>query len=1385
MRTTIAAVTVGVVVMIAVKADALHRQTPFEMSISRKSANLSLATDDSERPFCQGQAARYISFHSSSDLKGNGSVGTNIFLQDNDPAAPRTLYQVTNCAVGTSMDASTDANGSTVVFDSNSDLKTTPAVGCQVQLPAREIYTASRTPSSGWQYTLLTTCALPNGTMVPCPADSINPKVDANGNKIAFESLADVRGNGSTGSNIYMFRPGHGPGKQPPFCDFISNPPCSNIMQVTPPIAGPNGQPPLSRNPQFNLLITHIIFESNASFDHGGSNGFFQIWLWPISQPEENVLPIRLTNGNADSIKPSMSQDARLVVFQSKANLAGTANNGSWQIFLLDRDTGQFRQLTNGAGDSTDASMGGGGRFITFVSTADLLQTGVGTGGPHLFLYDLIQDTLYQVTNSATGSSGHPVSTADTIFFFDSSEDPMHQGFLGRQVYALNVFQQVPLRALGPAKFNLQPGQGNLNGSGGSSVRLLTEATLNGNPSTSYIVAPIGNKVSGAGVLNLNVIGRNFDGEGAVTVSSMIVPPIPVPSFGAICLTQTSSGRGTIDCDGGRSNINVHIYQDHNTHIPLPDADPNCLLGCVEGVSCPSHSFVGPDGGPCPRCTKGVCAEGPLVGQSCDFDTQCPGKQAVYDPTTGAVLVPGACTTPANGATCDADVTSPTCCISGPNKGRGCSVDAECPATCMGGTCDSGDEQGNNCTDDHDCDPNNQCQNGRVGVCEGPPVVDFSGTFGPGDMVLTIPVTARISTGIGKDQVYCTADDTYALSGIGMDSQLVLTTGTVESVVADVDNKAGQSIGGSEIGSPFSCDNWSNKDLSGARLVGALTYLNVPVIPKQLDTILTFRLQDDPGAPCPSGTCPAPCSDNSGCDDGNPCNGIEFCNNGNCAPGVPVSCSDGNDCNGLERCAVINGQAVCQPGAGQACDDNNPCTTDSCDTAFGCIHTPVRDGLVCDDHSLCTVNDQCVSGQCTGTVTDFARNCNDGNACNGIETCDPTTGNTCLPGTPLVCTPDNNPCTTDTCDPVLGCNFPNTLPCNDNNACTGPDVCTDGTCVGPLTAAAAACNLGDGNPCNGIEHCDAASGACVSTVPNCDDLNPCTDDSCDPAAPNASEPCVHVNNNAGCNDGNACTTGDVCAAGRCAGTLSAAASACNLGDGNVCDGIEQCNTTTGACDAVPLNCDDGNPCTADSCDALVGCMHVVLTGVCNDGNACTVGDECVNGACLGAPTATAQGCDDHNVCDGIETCDATSGACVPGTPLNCDDGDACTTDTCDPVNGCVHQGGPGLTAALCQIDNLVVMIKTRPFGSIRGRKLPQLITKLVFQARTKVQLAGSVSDPKALKLLSASDKKLLQFMTRVTKASGNDRIPDAMFHALTSRALDARTSIKDYMTSLR
>ncbi|MBX3250368.1 MAG: hypothetical protein KF901_24550, partial [Myxococcales bacterium] len=133
-------------------------------------------------------------------------------------------------------------------------------------------------------------------------------------------------------------------------------------------------------------------------------------------------------------------------------------------------------------------------------------------------------------------------------------------------------------------------------------------------------------------------------------------------------------------------------------------------------------------------------------------------------------------------------------------------------------------------------------------------------------------------------------------------------------------------------------------------------------------------------------------------------------------------------------------------------------------------------------------------------------------------------------------------------------------------------------------------------------------------------------------------------------------------------------------------------------------CDDGNPCTLDSCDAVTGCRHTLdAAAVPDDGVACTIG-SCASGAPVFTPSDAA--CDDGLYCTGVERCQpsapgrdargcvrsevpeppgpsqpcayyATCDEATRGFPLvrlpmgaACDDGIACTSlDVCQSEGG--------------------------------------------------------------------------------------------------------------------
>lgn len=331
---------------------------------------------------------------------------------------------------------------------------------------------------------------------------------------------------------------------------------------------------------------------------------------------------------------------------------------------------------------------------------------------------------------------------------------------------------------------------------------------------------------------------------------------------------------------------------------------------------------------------------------------------------------------------------------------------------------------------------------------------------------------------------------------------------------------------------------------------------------------------------------------------------------------------DGTPCGDNAPCVA---DATCLAGACTGttldCDDDNPCTTDTCLKGSGCKSSP--NTVVCDDKNPCTEGDSCSLGVCKGKV----KACPGGKPPCLLASCD-TTG-TCvlkpveLTSTNTVTCDDGNPCTEATACKGGACVGTPKVCADDGNPCT-LEAClpTKGGCLTAPLELPVVCD--DGDACTTASSCQG--GACKGEPTNCDDKDGCTVDTCDSKTGCAHKP---ASDGAPCDDGSACTTNDGCTKGTCVGK--------------------------------DANCEDGNLCTKDSCDATSGCVHGALLGPCSDGDACTDADACAKGACS-------------------------------GKKVNCDDSNPCTQDSCGAL-GCVHEviaNGGACTGGQCWGGTCVV-----------------------------------------------------------------------------------------------
>ncbi|MCB9740190.1 MAG: hypothetical protein H6747_13075 [Deltaproteobacteria bacterium] len=456
-------------------------------------------------------------------------------------------------------------------------------------------------------------------------------------------------------------------------------------------------------------------------------------------------------------------------------------------------------------------------------------------------------------------------------------------------------------------------------------------------------------------------------------------------------------------------------------------------------------------------------------------------------------------------------------------------------------------------------------------------------------------------------------------------------------------------------------------------------------------------------------------------------------------------------------------------GGGPACDPggDTPCLAVACKDG-ACALLPRNEGVPCDDGNPCILETTCQAGSCGGGFV--ACGCLDDADCAGIGAADLCAGPsvcdkkqwpwTCAsaPGGAVQCDPkDDTACAAASCQPATGTcallPLPDATACDDGDACTGGDHCKAGTCVaGPTDLCGCGSDADcdskeDGDLCNGTLYCDLGSGSCklnpatVVSCPTGDDaacaaavcypksglcqLTPveklvqgCKEGVCTWALP---PPGTATKTAVACDDGEACTIGDVCAGGVCVAGKDVCfctqdADCGGLEDGNACNGTLFCNKQSGGCELDPTSkvvCPSvgDTECAVAACvpksgqclPAPIGSALKVCDGAgpnpcryehkqpgspetkglpCTDGDPCTIGEACAGGKCDGgsyvcqcASDADCAGKEDGDVCNGTLYCDKTGSAPVckvnPSTVVVCakKSESPCLQDTCNPKDG--------------------------------------------------------------------------------------------------------------------
>jgi hypothetical protein len=176
--------------------------------------------------------------------------------------------------------------------------------------------------------------------------------------------------------------------------------------------------------------------------------------------------------------------------------------------------------------------------------------------------------------------------------------------------------------------------------------------------------------------------------------------------------------------------------------------------------------------------------------------------------------------------------------------------------------CSAGSNVGGACMTNTDCPGGGTCLvfQPHPGVCNSPATVALSGTFAPGDVAITLPLSLTVLSApaptppadYGDDHLPCTADDTAAPAP---PVTVALSTGTNNVLVYDVNDVSGQQIAPGALcsglpciaqitGQKTSCMALSNGNVAGTTLGGGFPALDTQA--SDIATVFQFTLENAP-----------------------------------------------------------------------------------------------------------------------------------------------------------------------------------------------------------------------------------------------------------------------------------------------------------------------------------------------------------------------------------------------------------------------------------------------------------------------------------------------------------------------------------------------------------
>jgi len=278
--------------------------------------------------------------------------------------------------------------------------------------------------------------SIQNADVASGNSTSEDPVVSANGRFVAFESFAFSIAPVGVNARKNIFRRDLQTGA---------------TILVSPNLAGTGGGNGDSQNPAISADGRYVVFESRANnLVANDTNTVSDIFVRDIQTGVTSLVSINSAgsgSGNDESIKPTISANGRVIVFQSFAsNLSTIDTNNKVDVFARDLQTGTTQVVSCNVGCTASgndhsftanvpkdkaprANISNDGRIVVFESSAtNLVTTPIAGGFTEVFARDLQTGTttLVSVNMQGTMSVGGqvPVISGDGRFAVFQSSAP-------------------------------------------------------------------------------------------------------------------------------------------------------------------------------------------------------------------------------------------------------------------------------------------------------------------------------------------------------------------------------------------------------------------------------------------------------------------------------------------------------------------------------------------------------------------------------------------------------------------------------------------------------------------------------------------------------------------------------------------------------------------------------------------------------------------------------------------------------------------------------------------------------------------------------------------------------------------------------------------------